>query len=59
MNLCSFHTQQHQVGIGDTVEIISSHTSAPNNIYSFASKAQTIPYEVLVNLDEKAKRIIT
>lgn len=56
MNLCIIDTQWHDVSIWDEVEIIWSDPEAENSIYSFAKKLWTIPYEVLVNIDPKAKR---
>ncbi len=58
MNLCMIDTQWLDVKIWDKVTIISSEISSPNTIIEFALKTNTIPYEVLVNLDPKAKRIL-
>jgi len=58
MNLSCLDTKENPLQIGDTLEIISASTTAPNNIMAFAEKTGTIPYEVLVKLNEKTKRII-
>jgi len=58
MNLSCLDTKDNPLQIGDTVEIISTSTTAPNSISTFAEKTGTIPYEVLVKLNEKTKRII-
>ena len=58
MNLSCLNTNDNPVQIGDSVEIISASTTAPNNITTFAEKVGTIPYEILVKLNEKTKRVI-
>jgi len=57
MNLSCLDTLSCDIHIGDTVEIISSEHTAPNNIIRFAEKIETIPYEVLVKLNEKVRRV--
>lgn len=58
MNLSCVDTKEHRVQIGDIVEIISASPWAPNSIGAFAEKTGTIPYEVLVKLNERTKRVI-
>jgi alanine racemase len=38
--------------------VISSQKSAKNTVYDLAKNAHTIPYEVLVKLDESVRREI-
>lgn len=58
MNISVLDTLWNDVQAGDAVEVISRETDAPNTILQFAKKLSTVPYEVLVNLDPKAKRIV-
>ncbi len=58
MNLCIIDVTGTDIKIWDTVQVISSDPQADNSILSFATKSGTIPYEVLVNLDTKARRIV-
>lgn len=58
MNLCSIDTLDQNIRIWDVVEVISSDPHAKNSITRFAHLTDTIPYEVLVKLDSKCKRII-
>ncbi len=58
MNLSCLDTKENPLQIGDTIEIISASATAPNSITAFAEKTGTIPYEVLVKLNEKIKRVI-
>ena len=58
MNLSCLDTLGHDVQVGDEIEIISRDKNVPHTIQAFADKTGTISYEVLVNLDWKAKRVI-
>lgn len=46
------------IQLWDPVLLISSNVKDPNTIYTFSSIAKTIPYEILVKLDDKIKRQI-
>ncbi len=56
MNLSIIDTKWHDVKIWDTVEVISPDIGKDNSISGFATWISSIPYEVLVNIDPKAKR---
>lgn len=43
---------------GDTVEIISTHFDRKNSIVSIANLCETIPYEILVHIPEKIRRVL-
>ncbi|MBP6256338.1 hypothetical protein KA405_01070 [Patescibacteria group bacterium] len=58
MNISSCDAKDLPVSIGDTITIISSHEKHPNTINAFAKKTGTIPYEILVKLNEKTRRKI-
>lgn len=58
MNLSCLHTEDNAIVIGDQITVISSNIDSPNTIASFAKKTNTIPYEILVKLNEKVRRII-
>jgi len=58
MNLCIIDTLWENIKVGDQVTIISSNLQHPNTIQEFAKLSGTINYEVLVNLDPKARRTI-
>lgn len=58
MNLCIVDTRWQPLSVGDQVTVISSDPTTPNTIQSFADKTGTISYEVLVNLDSKARRVV-
>lgn len=44
--------------VGDTVEVISTDSNAPNSIEAMALLCDTISYEVLTNLSETTKRVL-
>lgn len=58
MNISSCNAKAYPVSVGDSITIISSDQKHPNTINEFAKKTGTIPYEVLVKLNEKIRRII-
>lgn len=58
MNLCCIDTLGLPMQRGDRIEIISPDRDAPNTIEALATMTQTIPYEVLVKLNEKIRRVI-
>jgi alanine racemase len=58
MNLSCLDTHGYPVARGDEIEIVSPEKKDRHTIQRFADLAGTIPYEILVNLDEKAKRVI-
>jgi alanine racemase len=58
MNISSCNAETHPIQLGDKLTIISSAPDAPNTIHVFAEKTGTIPYEVLVKLNEKIRRVI-
>ncbi|TSD03505.1 MAG: alanine racemase [Parcubacteria group bacterium Athens0714_16] len=47
-----------QVKIGDEVVIISSKSADENSVIKIAQKCATIPYEILVHIPERLKRIV-
>lgn len=57
MNLCCIDTLGHDVELGDNVTVISRKPTALNSLLMLAKKQQTISYEVLVNIDEKIRRV--
>lgn len=59
MNLSCVDLENYNVQLGDEVEIISSKSDAHNSIYVLAEKSGTVPYEVLVKLDPKTRRIVS
>lgn len=58
MNLTCVDMSNYNVSLGDEIEIISSDPKTYNSIYALAEKSATIPYEVLVKLDPKMRRVI-
>lgn len=58
MNLSCVDVSNYNVSLGDEIEIVSSQADAHNSIYALAEKSGTIPYEVLVKLDSKIRRIV-
>lgn len=58
MNLCSCGTMQLPMQIGDRIEVIGDNHLAPNSIVQLAKQSGTIPYEILVKLQGKTKRVI-
>jgi alanine racemase len=58
MNISSCNGKTHPISIGDTIIILSSNEQHPNTIRAFAEKTNTIPYEILVKLNEKIRRKI-
>jgi alanine racemase len=58
MNLSCFDAWESDIKLWDEIEIISSDPYTLNNIHRIAEKTETISYEVLINLNEKIKRII-
>lgn len=59
MNLTCVDVGNYNVSLWDDIEIVSSTPQAHNSIYALAEKSATIPYEVLVKLDPKMRRVIT
>ncbi len=57
MNLSCFDAGDSDIKVWDEVEIISNDLYTLNNIYRIAEKTETIPYEILTNLNEKIKRV--
>ncbi|MFA5838544.1 MAG: alanine racemase [Candidatus Paceibacterota bacterium] len=51
-------TDTEQVKIGDEVVIISSNSNDENSVTKIAKKCNTIPYEILVHIPERLKRIV-
>ncbi|MAW39366.1 MAG: alanine racemase [Kiritimatiellaceae bacterium] len=43
-------TDHPQINIGDPVEIISAHATAPNSVENLAKLAHTIPYEITCHM---------
>lgn len=58
MNISCCNAKQFPISIGDSITIISSNKNHPNTIQAFAQKTSTIPYEILVKLNEKIRRKI-
>lgn len=58
MNLSCIDIADYHVRLGDEIEIISHKATAPNSIYAIAEKSGTIPYEILVRLDSKIRRVV-
>ncbi len=58
MNLSIVNMWSADISVWDALTVISHEKENPNSVYEFARFAETIPYEVLVNLDTKAKRIL-
>lgn len=58
MNLSIFDTQWLDVEKGDKIELISWDKKDRNTLQHAATLLQTIPYEVLVNIDAKIRRKI-
>lgn len=56
MNLSCLNTLEHQVSVWEKVELITANHNAPNSVMHLAEKVETIPYEVLVKLNEKIRR---
>jgi alanine racemase len=46
------------IKVWEKISVISSQKSAKNTVYDMAKAAWTIPYEVLVKLDESVRREI-
>lgn len=46
------------IKVWEKISVISSQKSAKNSVYDLAKNAHTIPYEVLVKLDESVRREI-
>lgn len=58
MNLTCVDLENYNVQLGDEVEIVSSKADAHNSIYTLAEKSGTVPYEMLVKLDPKIRRVV-
>lgn len=58
MNLTCVDMSNYNVSLGDEIEIVSSKPNGYNSMYALAEKSGTIPYEVLVKLDPKIRRIV-
>ncbi len=58
MNLSCIDTLWNDVQIGDSIELISNDKHAINSLQACAKVCETIPYELLVKLDSKVRRII-
>ncbi|MCE5278159.1 MAG: alanine racemase [Planctomycetaceae bacterium] len=44
--------------VGDEVEVISSDRAAPNSVENLAKMAGTIPYEIIVRLGARVRRVL-
>jgi len=51
-------TNISNIKIGDEVEVISSKTEDKNSVNQIAQKCATIPYEILVHIPERLKRVV-
>lgn len=58
MNLTSLDVEQHNVQVGDEVQVISSDPGAVNSIANLAGIMETIPYEFLVKLQPNIRRLV-
>lgn len=60
MNLCMIDlTQAPAIHVWDKISVISWDILSKNTLYHLAKKSQTIPYEVMVKLNESVRREIT
>ena len=51
-------TNIEQVSVGDEIIVISSNSNDENSIIKIAKKCKTIPYEILVHIPERLKRVV-
>ncbi len=58
MNLSCIDTQGNDIQIWDSIELISNDKHAVNSLQACATICGTIPYELLVKLDSKIRRVI-
>ncbi len=58
MNLTSLDVEQHNIQVGDEVQVVSSNPGAPNSVPNLANIMETIPYEFLVKLQPNIRRLV-
>ncbi len=58
MNLTCFDLKDSELAIGDEVEVISAEKDGLNSVARIAVAAGTIPYEILVHINESIRRVI-
>ncbi len=58
MNLVCFDMKNTDLSIGDEVEVIGIEKNAPHSIEYMAKAANTISYEILVNISESIRRVV-
>ena len=58
MNLTSLDVEQHDVQVGDEVQVVSSDPGAVNSVANLVNIMETIPYEFLVKLQPNIRRLV-
>ena len=58
MNLTVVDIKNKKINIGDEVEVLGLNQENKNSVTSMANVCKTIPYEILVNINEITRRVV-